>query len=110
VPDFFEAGTRVGIVANDIADADIIGDALRGSVGKHSLKGFEVGVNVTEKSDPHERDTIGSGKDCRIYLACRDEIIGNRVSTRKFRSRGPGWLRRREAWRVAARARPRFLF
>jgi len=76
VADAFEAGARVGIVADDISHADIIGDALTRRVVKHRLEGFEVGVNVTKKSDPHENWTIGPRKNCRFWSRCRDEIDG----------------------------------
>ena len=57
--DFLQTGHRIRIIADDIAHANIVGDALGGGIGKNRLKGFEIGMNVTEKGNPHRENTLG---------------------------------------------------
>src|SRR5690606_19539095 len=54
-PDFFETGDRVRVVADDVAHADIVSRVLVGRIFEDRVQGFQIGMYVTEKSDPHGR-------------------------------------------------------
>jgi hypothetical protein len=38
----------VGIVSDDIPDANVVGDSLGSRIGHHGVKRFKVGVDVSE--------------------------------------------------------------
>ena len=113
-PHALQAGDGIGVVADDIAHADVIGHLLFLRILQHGLEGFQVGVNVTEKSDPHGKirgkcsgDGWHSGQDCR------DETRGSGGSSREtgssgFMGGGGVWLKTLLSGGIVQRGLKRF--
>ena len=51
--DDFQALARVGVVADDVANADGVGDSLRLHILQYGLEGFEVTVDVSKNAKSH---------------------------------------------------------
>ena len=51
--DEVDAGHRVGAVADQVAEANVMGAPLGLRVGQDRLQGFEIAVDVTEDGDAH---------------------------------------------------------
>ena len=51
--DDLDALARVGVVANDVAQADKLRAGLRARVREHGLKRLEVGMDVAENGKSH---------------------------------------------------------
>ena len=49
----FDALARVGVVANDVTEADKLRAGLRARVREHGLKRLEVGMDVAENGKSH---------------------------------------------------------
>ena len=50
-----EAFAGVGVVADDVAEADVVGDLVLFGVGEDGLEGLEIGVDVSEDGESHVR-------------------------------------------------------
>jgi hypothetical protein len=48
IADDVEAGSGVGVVADDITQADVIGHALACGIGEDGFESLKVGMDITE--------------------------------------------------------------
>ncbi len=53
LPDAVQASHRIGVVANHIAQADIIHDTLPHRISKNRFESLKVRVYVTKNCSPH---------------------------------------------------------
>ena len=62
----------VGAVTDDVPQADDLGNALVGDIGKHRLEGFQVAVNITQDRPFHVTTLLClNGPSAGGCLACR---------------------------------------
>ena len=59
-PHALHAFVRVGVVADDVTEANEVGASLFAGVGQHRVERFEIGMNVTENREAHVKVRDGS--------------------------------------------------
>ncbi len=76
IPHDPQAFTGIGIVTDDITDADIVGALLSLRVGKHCLQCFQIGVDVSKNCKFHYRRGSGKGNG-RLGAKQNDSLQGS---------------------------------
>ena len=57
-----EALARIGVVADDVAEADEMGAVVFAGVRDHCLERLQVSVHIAENGKPHLRNSFVGGK------------------------------------------------